>query len=417
MKKYLIIAGVLVVIVVIGAFVVPPIVGRLTHGGPSNQGPQSGGPNCSVVPGEWMPEKGQCPSRNAELDAKCNEFCVKHPDCCGDREGGDKSFGGQERLLSLPSAGDILKLKRIYPSVIKALNEGPNIYPVRGMTQASVISDEKLDAIKDVGFNTIQILLIGKEDNGKLVFNDFNNSILLNDIVAIKKKGLAVWVALDVAGVPTKGGQSLGNYNDFKISFLDFVQNSAKLMEEYKVEYFTAANEPDKPFKEQITKGWNAAEINANLVDFFPAANAVAREEFNGKLINKITKTDKHAKEVLAASLKNIDIAGIDVGPPMDGRMRFTDYQAEFEEYQSYALLAQATGLPWMNAEYWQGDFEGGYSEFAKKNQIKYAQVSFDAYLKAIPKGEGYVWNDWTTFSLPQGEEMKKEMMEFLDKI
>lgn len=416
MKKYLIIAGVLIVVIIIAAFVVPPIVGRFKSGGPVGGGPQGGPPGCaSLQAGEWMPERGECPSKMAELDAKCNEFCEKHPDCCGDRSGGDKSFGGQERLLTLPSAWEIFKLKREYPAVIKALNEGPKIYPSKGAGAAEVISDEELDTIKAVGFNTIQVLLIGKKENGKLVANEFNNSILLNDIVAMKKKGLAVWVAMDVAGVPTEGGTPLGDYADFKASFLAFTKDSAELMEKYKVEYFTAANEPDKPFKEQ--KNWSTAEINANLVDFMPAVNAVAREKFKGKLINKITQTGKHTPEVIAASFKSVDIAGVDIGPSMDGRMSFADYKKAFNEYQSYATLAQQAGLPWMNAEYWQGDFDQGYFDFAKQNEVKYAQVSFDAYLKVTPKGMGYVWNDWVTFSLPQGEQMKQAIKEFLSKI
>ena len=78
-------------------------------------------------------------------------------------------------------------------------------------------------------------ILIGKKENEKLIFNEANNSVLLNDIVAIKKHGLAVWVALDIAGVPASGKTSLGNYSDFKASFLDFTKSSAELMEKYKV--------------------------------------------------------------------------------------------------------------------------------------------------------------------------------------
>ncbi|MDD5590001.1 MAG: hypothetical protein PHQ47_02405 [Candidatus Portnoybacteria bacterium] len=417
MKKYLIIAGVLVAVIIIGAFVLPPFVGRLTHEGPPGSGQPQGGPEgcASMQAGEWMPERDECPSQNAELSAKCDAFCVKHPDCCGDRTGGEQAFGGREKVLTLPSAWEIFKLKRNYPETIKALNEGPNIYSRQGASE--IIGDEKLEAIKAVGFNAIQVLLIGKkDDNGKLVFNEVNNSVLLNDIVAIKKHGLAVWVALDIAGAPTNAGQNnLGKYADFKESFLAFTKESAELMEKYKVEYFTANNEPDKLFKEQ--KQWSAAEINANLADFFPATNAVAREKFKGKLINKITQTQRHPDEVVAASFKNVDIAGVDVGPSLDGRVGLAEYQKKFDEYQFYASLAQQAGVPWMNAEYWQGDFDLGYYDFAKQNELKYAQVSFNAYLKAAPKGQGYVWNDWATFSLPQGEATREALSDFFKKI
>lgn len=370
------------------------------------------GPSCSVQSGEWIPQKDECPGTTAEIQAKCDEFCNKHPDCCGNREQNSKDFGGRETILPLPSDSEIRSLERNYPKTIKALNEGPNIYYKE--RQAEVISNEKLEEIKSIGFNTVQILLIGKKENGKYVFNEANNAVLLNDIVAIKKHGLAVWVALDIAGGKPGTENILGDYNNFKSSFLNFTRNSAELMEKYKVEYFTANNEPDKPFKEQ--KDWSAEEVNNNLIDFFPAANKAAREKFNGKLINKITQTKKHVKEVVDASFKNVDIAGVDIGPPMDGRISLEDYKAEFNEYQFYASLAEKAGVPWINAEYWQGDFQE-YGDFAKNNEVKYAQASFDSYLKTIPVGLGYVWNDFTTFSLPQGNETKKALKEFLSKI
>ncbi len=414
MKKWIIIGACIALIVIIVFFTLPKIVDLVmqTFGGPGPGGLGQGGPTCQVAPGEWMPEKGECPSKMAELDAKCNEFCAKHPDCCGDRSQGDKSFGGQERALTLPADKVIKKLKRAYPAAIKALNQGPNIYVRQGNPE--IISDEKLEAIKAIGFNTIQVLLIGKKENGQLIFNDFNNSILLNNIVAIKKQGLAVWVALDIAAGPPNQKAELGNYEDFKISFLDFTKNSAELMEKYKVEYFTPNNEPDKPFKEQ--KSWTTAEVNNNLADFLPAMNAAAREKFSGKLINKITKAENHVKKVIDASFINVDIAGLDVGPPMDEHTTMAIYKQDFKAYQFYATLAEKAGVPWMNAEYWQGDFDYGYSDFAKAHELEYAEVSFDAYLNTEPSGVGYVWNDLATFSLPQGEETKNALMEFFGK-
>ncbi len=411
MKKILIIIGVIVVLTVIGFLLLPQIIGQKKQIGLEENQIK---PSCSVEPGEWMPEKGECPGTTVEMRTKCEEFCTKHPDCCGEREPGDQPFGGQEKILPLPSDQQIASLKRTYPTVIKALNEGPNIYVREG--DPEIISDEKLEEIKAIGFNTIQVLLIGKKENSKLVFNEANNSVLLNDIVAIKDHGLAVWVALDISGVPANMGQGdgLGDYAYFKASFLEFTRESAALMEEYKVEYFTANNEPDKPFKEQ--KKWSAAEVNNNLADFMPATNAVARENFQGKLINKITKAENHAEKVLEASFINVDIAGLDVGPHMDTNTTLAGYIRDFGAYQYYASLAEKAGVPWMNAEYWIGDFEG-YSDFAQKNELQYSQVSFDAYLKTVPKGVGYTWNDFATFSLPQGEQTKEALAEFLSKI
>lgn len=408
MKKWWIIAIIAAVVAVGigGFFLLPKIVDK------AMQTALNGEPRCSAGPGEWMPERGECPGENAEMQAKCNAFCDAHPDCCGDRENSG-GFGGRDVMLPLPSDKVVSILKRNYPATIKALNEGPNIYTREG--KAEIISDEKLEKAKSLGFNTIQVLLIGEKENGKLVFNDMNNSVLLNDIVAIKNHGMAVWIALDIAGGPPDQRADLGDYDDFKASFLEFTKQSAELMEKYQVEYFTAANEPDKPFKEQ--KGWSTAEVNDNLADFMPAVNAVAREKFSGKLINKITKTQNHVKKVLDASFQNVDIAGVDVGPPMDGHTTLAAYKSDFTEYQYYASLAEKAGVPWMNAEYWQGDFDYGYSDFAKANELEYAKISFDAYLRAMPKGAGYVWNDIRTFSLPQGEATADELKEFFEEI
>ena len=374
---------------------------------------QSRQSRCAVEPGEWEPAPGECPGTTVEIRTKCNEFCEKHPACCGNRdESAGGEFGGREEILPLPADVVVSNLKRNYPATIKALNEGPNIYTREG--KAEILSDELLEEIKSIGFNTVQVLLIGRKENGKIVFNEVNNAVLLNDIVAMKKHGLAVWVALDLAG-PPDAKANLGDYDELKSSFLEFTKNSAELMEEYKVEYLTVNNEVDKPFKEQ--KNWSTEEINDNLADFLPATTAVARQNFNGKLINKITKTQNHAKEVIDASFKNIDIAGVDVGPPMDGSANLKIYTMDFGEYQYFASLAQKAGVPWMNAEYWQGDFDLDYNDFVKNHELEYAQVSFEAYLKTVPKGAGYVWNDIRTFSLPQGEETKNALKEFLDSI
>jgi len=407
MKKLWIIIGIVAALAIVtaGFFILPKVIDKTT------QTMRGGEQRCSAEPGEWVPGRGECPGTTIEIQTKCNEFCEKHPDCCGERGQGG---GGGEEILPAPSEAVVSNLKRNYPETIKALNEGPNIYS-RGV-KSEIISDEKLAKAKAIGFNTVQVLLIGKKANGKLIFNEINNSVLLNDIVAIKKHGMAVWVALDIAGAPANmEAFSLGNYDDFKSSFLDFTKNSAELMERYKVEYFTANNEPDKPFREQ--KQWSVEEINNNLVDFLPAVNAVAREKFNGKLINKITQTRKHVKKVIDASFKNVDIAGVDVGPPMDGGISLKYYGTDLDEYQYYASLAEKAGVSWMNAEYWMGDFDYEYSDFVKNNELEYAKVSFESYLKTTPKGVGYVWNDIRTFSLSQGEETGEALKSFFDKI
>jgi hypothetical protein len=409
MKNKLLITGIAVAVLLFmaGFLALPKIVDLVKQTSPSNQS------HCVVAPGEWEPARGECPGTTVEMRTKCNNFCEKHPECCGERnENAGGAFSGREEILPPPTNKVVSKLKRNYPATIKALNEGPNIYVREGKTE--ILSDEALQGIKSIGFNTVQVLLIGKKENGKLVFNDVNNAVLLNDIVAVKSNGLAVWVALDFAG-PPDAKTALGEYDELKSSFLDFTKISAELMEKYKVEYLTVNNELDRPFKEQ--KQWSAEEINNHLADLMPTANAVARREFNGKLINKITQTQNHAKKVLDASFQNVDIAGVDVGPPMNQKMSLSMYQAKFNEYQYYASLAEKAGVSWMNAEYWQGDFDSDYDNFVKNHELTYAQISFDAYLQTVPKGVGYVWNDIRTLSLPQGEATKQALKIFFDRI
>ena len=109
-----------------------------------------------------------------------------------------------------------------------------------------------------------------------------------------------------------------------------------------------------------------------------------------------------------------MDIAGVDVGAPME-LMSVEEYKEWFDDYQFYATAAQEKGIPWMNAEYWQYDFElSSPSQFIKDNQAKYAKISFDAYLSTSPKGVGYVWNDFGTFSLePNGQATQQEIEKF----
>jgi len=399
MKKWLIIA--IVAILIIGFIGISFKLGFF--------GPQQGF-KCDTKEGEWVPQQGECDS--PEMKAKCDEFCEKHPNCCPGWEGrkGDISvyYG-----LSWPSEKDIANLTRNYPETIKAINEGPNIYPKNFSTNA-VINNKTLEQMKETGFNTVQIMLIADENGSEIVFNDRNNIVLLHNIIAIKKYGLAAWIVIDSTGTHKT---DLGTYEEFKKSFIDFVPLLSELMEKYKVEYLTVNNEPDKPFKEQTTWG-SQDQIEKNIEDFLPLTNAAAREKFKGKLINKITLPRKHTSGVIEASFKNVDIAGVDVGPSMSAQMSHEIYKSEFDDYQFYATEAGKRNVSWMNAEYWQGDFQTEYGEFVKNNELVYANISFNAYLAAIPKGVGYTWNEMAMFSLePNGEKTKNAIKEFFNKI
>jgi len=380
---------------------------------PFQEGPPQGSP-CYVPPGEWHPEQGDCPGTTTEMRVKCEEFCVKHPDCCAGRQEGGSS--GRSTSIALPEAEEVSKLTRNYPTVIKCINEGPNIYSKTG--PGSVISNEKLEKIKESGFNTIQIYLMGEWEGDKIVFDETNKPVLLNNIITIKKHGFAVWVALSTAGGPPVPGVKLGeSYESFKPAFLNLVDISSELMEQYKVEYFTVNNEPDKYFAEQTSWG-SKEQVNNYLADFFISTTLSAKQKFKGKQINKITTVRQHPQSVIDASLKNIDIAGVDVGPPMEG-MSLDEYKEWFDDYQFYATAAQKKGISWMNAEYWQYDFDvPDPGQFIKNNELKYAQVSFDAYLKTTPKGVGYTWNDFSAFEQePNGENTRLAIKNFFSKI
>lgn len=402
--------GALITIVTIALAVVLISAGIFFFSRPAFVGENYGG--CpDVQPGEYVPQRGECPGSTPEIQQKCISFCETHPSCCP--SGSGNNLPGGQQLLSLPSDEEVSQLARNYPVTIKAVNEGPNIY---SRDKAEIISNESLDKIKESGFNTVQVYLIGKWEGDKIVFNEYNNAVLLNDIVAIKNKGLAVWVALDMAGGPPVPGTVLAeSYGKFKPAFLNLVNISSQLMERYNVEYLTVANEPDNFIKLQTSWG-SESQIEEDIADFLPSTNLAARDGFKGKLINKITQPRKHTPRVIESSFRNVDIAGIDVGPPIDTHTTPESYKAEFADYQFYATEANKRSVSWMNAEYWQGDFQN-YTDFEEEQELEYAKISFDEYLNVTPKGVGYTWNDLATFSLPQGEETRLALKGFLAKL
>ncbi|GEM_PF-4307197 len=384
-----------------------PSVGEISE---KSSGPP-GSFQCSVQPGEWHPQQGECPGPTSESKLKCNEFCVKHPDCCNKEQEGS-NYGGKN-TFALPESKDLAELIRSYPSTIKAINEGPVIY---GQGEYKLISDETLDLMKETGFNTIQLLTINDCTGEKCVMDESSKAVLLNDIVKAKQKGLAVWVATELVNAPPGSDIKLPEYQKFKMIYLDFLKEFGALMEEYQVEYVTVNNEPDLFLQEQTQWG-SEEQISQYVAEIMPLNNLAVKEKFRGKVINKITQPRKRSSEVLAASFKNVDIAGVDVGPPMSAQLSYENYAEEFDDYQYYASLAEKAGVSWMNAEYWQYDYFAVPTEYIKQNQLKYAQASFNAYLEVEPKGVGYVWNDWSTFSLPPGEETKLAVKEFFKKI
>ncbi|MDD5699855.1 MAG: hypothetical protein PHH00_01525 [Candidatus Nanoarchaeia archaeon] len=374
---------------------------------------QPGGSQCDVSPGEWVPQEEEC-QNNQSLQNQCNEFCSNHPDCCPGWSEGDYagSQGGPgQALLPLPSDSDVASLTRNYVAKIKAIDEGPLIYEVG--VAPKIISDEELDKMKATGFNTIQVLLVGKWEGDKIVFNEVNNRVLLNDIVAIKKKGMAVWVAISMGGAPTEGMVLADNYEKFKSGYMNLVNLSSPLMEEYKVEYFTVNNEPDMFFNLQTAWG-TKSQINDDLIDFYPATIELARKSFYGKIINKMTSPDTGTDEFLAATFENVDIAGVDVGPYINDNFDMAIYKEGLDKFQIYATKAAAAGVKWMNAEYWLSDF-GESPVSSKEHQLECVNAAFDAYLDATPKGVGFTYNEFATFSWqPDGEATRLAMKEFL---
>lgn len=385
------------------------IIGVLLLSGCAEKKTSGEGPE-KILEGEgWHPtSKEDC--QKPEFQQKCDEYCSKNPESCPGWRGPEQ--GGEESVLL--SEEEKASLTRNYPLIIKAINEGPAMYGQGPGTQGS-ITDESLKEMKETGFNTVQLFITPEKKDGKLYIESYHKSVLLNDIVKAKKLGLAVWVAFTYAQGPAPE-QKIGAYNTFKTSFLEFVKETSKELEEYKVEYVTVHTEPDLVFQNQ---GYNSEETKNNLIDFFPAGNAAARENFKGKLINKVTELNYLTinKEILDASLKNVDIAAIDKGPPPEA-MGLENYKKEFENYQKFATLAKEKNIPWMVGEYWAYDYFATPSGYVKENQAQLAQVSFDAYLKTTPKGVGYAWNDFSAFKQqPNGEATRLKLKEFFSKI
>lgn len=385
--------------------------------GCSQQTREQGGPlfkemPCPIEPEEWHPEQGDCPGVTPESQLKCEEFCAKYPNCCLKKEGESK-FGGQ-KIIELPSKEEISALTRNYPSIIKAVNEGPAIY---GKGQYEIFSDAKLEKMKETGFNTIQFLIIDDCTKEKCVMDESSKSILLNNIVKAKQKGFAAWVALEFINAPPGSEEKLPDYVIFKPAYLELCREAGKLLEEYKVEYYTVNNEPDLFLQEQTQWG-TKTDIDKYVAEMFVLSNTAAKENFNGKMINKITKVKVRPQETIDASFKNADIASIDVGPPASKQMGLEGYKTDFEEYQFYASQAQTAGVQWMVGEYWASDFMEDASDYVKQNQKELAQVSFDAYLAVSPKGIGYSWNEFSKLEIqPNGEATRLALKEFFKKI
>lgn len=406
MEKRWIILGVILIIVIIGLAILPKTIDRLMQGGP---GITQRGPSCSVQPGEWIPERGECPGTSAEMQAKCTDFCNQHPDCC---QGGGREEG-RSNVIPLPNPEEISKLSRNYPSTIKAINEGPAIY---GQEQFKVLSDETLSKMKEAGFNTLQVLTINDCTGDECVMDEASKSLLLNDIVKAKEAGLAVWLAVEYINAPPGSNVKLPEYAKFRNSFIDYCKEIGELAEQYQIEYVTVNNEPDLFLQEQTQWG-SKEQIDEHIIEIMPLANSAVKEKFKGKVINKITQPRKRTIEVLDASFENADIAGVDVGPPVSDTTDLEIYKKEFDDYQYYASLAEKAGVQWMNAEYWQYMYFAEVDSYVKENQVILAEVSFNAYLETLPKGAGYTWNDFSSLSLPKGEETQQALKDFLNKI
>lgn len=346
--------------------------------------------------------------------------CAQPSDSSGEKTGsylfGQKPGGAEQggrAQLAVPSDAVIATLARNYQSVIKACNEGPSRYTENGPFM--VISDDTLSKMKETGFNTVQLLVIGGQESTGFVADEESKILLLNDIVKIKQGGMAVWVAFEYINAPPGSGKKLSDYAKFKTDYFSFIREFGAILEKYKVEYVTVNNEPDLFFQEQTQWG-TETQIFSYVAEFMPLANKAVKETFRGKIINKVTQVQKRPQNVIDASFADVDIASIDVGPPAGIGME--DYRKEFVgEYNSYAKEAQKKGMPWMVGEYWAHNFKEQPSDYVKQNQLTLAKASFDAYLATTPKGIGYTWNDFTAFSfVPNGEATRLAIREFFSK-
>jgi len=281
-----------------------------------------------------------------------------------------------------------------------------------------LFTDEYLAKMKETGFNTVHLALIAELQGSTYVA--LNLDRLYEDIVRLKQGGWAIWVAPTYCRGPPMNAR-IPSYTVFKTAFLDFIKTNARDLQSYGVEYFSAHSEVEMVFANQ---GWSSDEVNKNVIEFVPLAVSTVRQVFSGRIITRMSGVIwTLSAEAVDAYFKDVDIVGYDLG--LDGSESPSEENVRtifFEGYQKFATLAKGKHVPWMVGEYWQYsvfDIPGNPTDYVKQNELRNAQIAFDAYLKATPRGVGFAWDDnFTTFTLqPYGEATRQAIKNFFSQL
>ena len=297
-------------------------------------------------------------------------------------------------------------------ATIKTLHLGKWIY---NQQLRPMFTDEYLAKMKETGFNTVQLFLTGELKGS--IYAAINLNYLYQCINKVKQAGLAVWVT--PTAFPGHDIPKLPSYPVFKTAFLDFVKTNAQTLQGTGVDYF-GLSEVEMLFANQ---GWSSDDVNKNLIDFMPLAASTIRQVFSGRIILQISGSIwTLSAEAVDAYFKDVDIVGYDIGgEPAPGTSEDDLRRIYQEGYQEFATLAKGKHVPWMVGEYWMYDFVPGTSppDYVKQNELRNAQIVFDAYLKATPRGVGFAWDDnFTTFTLqPYGEATRQAIKNFFSQL
>jgi len=319
-------------------------------------------------------------------------------------------------------------LSRSYPKVIKQVL----LIAGRGTTDAEL--DAYLERMKETGFNTVGINLPLEIRDNKYFprMGGGGFDMLLKNIAKWKSKGWAVCVHYQYYERPPTDPECriVSPYAAFRQAFLDLIRTTAAKFEEYKVEYVAIHNELESILK---THGWSKEEYDKNLIEFYPLFASTTREHFSGKIIGKMHPVEflELGTDASNAFFTGIDIAAIDIslprGPgPAEDPKRLERWGSETRDLlRRFAAKAKERNVPWMVGEYGVPPSLG--NEFVKQNQVKLAQIAFDAYLENVPRGAGFTLNDhlnmpnmgdpsffmWT----PNGEATRQAFKSFLGQL
>ncbi len=295
------------------------------------------------------------------------------------------------------------KFSRNYPSVIKG-NWEPST------DHMSQILDSKVEELKELGVNTVSIVIEYNLNKDGSYFLEDGDEIYINHLKKAKKAGFAVLVS------PNFVGASGHNYAEegIDIDLTKHLQNSeevalkwAKIAEEYQAEYFAPQNEFNGPIRGNFAA--DEQEEARITTEWHKEMLPKLKEIYSGRLMAKLDN-----------AVEGIDVSGYDyVGMtishgngPMKGVREwlagsFAILKEIGEKSNAQWLVSEAWfpyGGPWYPAT----TNEDGLS--LDELQDDYYKMSLEEYQKA--GGKDYIFIAW----LMPGMEIKDRPAEAVIK-